>query len=383
MATPVTPSSPDEFSIVDLFAGPGGLDVAAKQLRVPAIGLEWDEGACETRVAALLPTIAGDVRDYGPRSDRLKSANVLAGGPPCQTFTVAGHGSGRRALDQVLDFSHRLAGVDFAHPQRGTDSLSAIMEELSTLGDPRTGLVLEPLRWALQALADGNPYQAIVLEQVRAVLPVWKEYAEILRSRGYAVAEPEVLHTEEFGVPQTRSRAILIARWAGAGALLQGEPALPAPTHQRFRTGAAGQALDAQIALDGNQQRWVQMNAVVRRGQKFEVISNYGTGGNPKARGRRRSDEPSATVTGKISRNRIIAHDGQDLGRFHDGEAGQLQTFPADYPWRGKGIAQQIGNAVPPRLGVHVLAAALDLGDRARDAAIGRPITYAREVRAT
>ncbi|WP_370969652.1 hypothetical protein [Amycolatopsis sp. cg9] len=45
--------------------------------------------------------------------------------------------------------------------------------------------------------------------------------------------------------------------------------------------------------------------------------------------------------------------------RFTDGEAGRLQTFPPDYPWSGRGIAQQVGNAIPPRLAAHVLAAAL------------------------
>jgi site-specific DNA-cytosine methylase len=45
--------------------------------------------------------------------------------------------------------------------------------------------------------------------------------------------------------------------------------------------------------------------------------------------------------------------------RFTHAEAGQLQTFPADYPWSGADIAQQIGNAVPPRLAAAVLGAML------------------------
>ncbi|MFE6098424.1 DNA cytosine methyltransferase [Streptomyces laurentii] len=318
--------------IVDLFAGPGGLDVAARALGYEVTGIEYDQDACETRTKAGLSTLQGDVRDFGPH--KFPSATVLAGGPPCQTFTVAGHGAGRRALDEVIEFVQRMAG--------GED----VRSKLSELDDERTGLVLEPLRWALEALRDGHPYEAIVLEQVPAVLPVWQEYATALKAHGYSVAEPEVLNTEQFGVPQTRRRAILVAR-------LGTEAKLPEPTYRVYRKGVPrGQG-------DPNQTEWVPMSKVLDRPTRFEVISNYGTGGDPKTRGRRTSDEPAFTVTGKVSRNRVVAMDGTELPRFSNKEAGLLQTFPADYPWSGRAIAQQIGNAIPPLLGEAVLRAAL------------------------
>ncbi|MCZ9336799.1 DNA cytosine methyltransferase, partial [Streptomyces sp. TRM76130] len=98
--------SPARFRIVDLFAGPGGLDVAADALGHEVTGIEWDAGACETRKAAGLDTFMGDVRKY--RAAFFPRAEVLTGGPPCQTFTVAGHGAGRRALDKVLQHVERL-----------------------------------------------------------------------------------------------------------------------------------------------------------------------------------------------------------------------------------------------------------------------------------
>ncbi|KAA0087218.1 DNA cytosine methyltransferase [Mycolicibacterium sp. P9-64] len=318
--------------IIDLFAGPGGLDVAATWLEIPVMGIEWDPNACATRRRAGLHSIEGDVRNYGPAD--FPEANVLTGGPPCQTFTVAGSGSGTQALDQVIEQAEGMA----RHAGDGVPRCR--------FDDDRTGLVLEPLRWALLALEADKPFQAIVLEQVPAVLPIWHAYANILRRYGYGV-DVGVLRAEEFGVPQTRRRAILIAR------RVDGKVSLPLPTHQAYRRGAVEQS-----ALD--LRPWVSMGQALERKARFTVISNYGSGGDPRNRGQRRSDEPSATITGKVMRNRLRLATG-DEDRFSHHEAGRLQTFPYDYPWSGSDIGQQIGNAIPPRLAVHVLARALKL----------------------
>lgn len=216
--------------------------------------------------------------------------------------------------------------------------------------DERTRLVLQPLRWILRKLKAEQPYDVIVLEQVPAVLPIWEALAEVLRSLKckYKV-DFGVLHTEQFGVPQTRRRAILIAN-------LNRDVKLPTPTHQRYRKDVAPIE-----GVPGFPKPWVSMaDALPKRGG-FKVTSNYGTGGDPKARGERESHLPAFTVTGKVSRNRLSG-DGISLGshdRFTIQEMGALQTFPADFPWWEIDAAQQIGNAIPPRLATHVLAAAL------------------------
>ena len=318
--------------IIDLFAGPGGLDVGATWLGIPTTGIELDENAYATRDAAGLTSVLGDVRDFGPQD--FPDATLLAGGPPCQTFTVAGSGTGRRALDEVVRQVHRL--------ERSLDA----EHDPAAFADERTSLILEPLRWVLTALWIGNPFHAIVLEQVQAALPVWEAYRGVLERCGYRV-DTGVLRTEEYGVPQTRRRAILIARQGDV------DVSLPSPTHVQFRKGAPKQT---ELGL----KTWISMGEALRLGSAFDVISNYGSGGDPRNRGRRHSSEPAATITGKVTRNRL-EHANGESSRLSHRQAGILQTFPRDYPWAGKGIGQQIGNAIPPRLAVHVLAAALGI----------------------
>ncbi|GGK97071.1 DNA cytosine methyltransferase [Nocardia jinanensis] len=325
------PTTEEYADTVDLFAGPGGLDVAARWLGREVYGLEWDADACRTREAAGFNFERHDVRDLGPES--FPAATMLTGGPPCQTFTVAGNGAGRSALDTVLGF---IAAMAAGNP---------VQRDLAKLDDERTGLVLEPLRWALEAAALGRPFRNIVLEQVPAVLPVWEAMAEVLRDKMQYQVVTRVLHTEMYGVPQTRRRAVLIAS-------LDGPRAIPRPTHRSYRKAGLRPADDWRLP------RWKTMaDALPHRPRPFEVISNYGTGGDPKLRGVRNADQPSATVTGKISRNKVVTDGGSD--RFQDWEAGRLQSFPTDFPWSGGAVAQQIGNAVPPLFGLHVLSAAL------------------------
>lgn len=304
-------------NVIELFAGPGGIGCATESLGLTSAGIEWDVNAVATRVAAGLATVHGDVRNYGPAD--FPDANTLVGGPPCQTFTVAGSGTGRVVLDDIL------AAVKKMGAREAVDA--------AVFGDERTGLVLEPLRWILEALDTGRPYRAVVLEQVQQVQQVWNAYAEILRAEGYDVATG-VLRTEQYGLPQTRRRAVLVAR-------LGAPVALPAPTHRAYRKGVP------QHEGDPNLLPWMSMGESLNRAEPFTVISNYGTGGDPRNRGRRSSSEPAATVTGKISRFRIVDAVGNEQPRFTHSEAGQLQGFPADWPWTGNDIGQQIGNACP------------------------------------
>ncbi|MFD3425565.1 DNA cytosine methyltransferase [Nocardia fluminea] len=326
------PGAPgSDIKMVDLFAGPGGLDVAAQWLGIPTIGIESSSEACATRSEAGLPTDQADVRDRDP--DFYPGAKFLAGGPPCQTYSVAGSGAGRDRLHQV----HRLIG------KMHREGYEAVRAELATMRDARTALVLEPLRWILAAEKAGSPYEAVVLEQVPTVLPLWLEYRTVLRAMGYS-ADAKVFCAEEYGVPQTRRRAILIA-------VKDRELVWPVASHQRYVRG--------QHPVGRKPLPWVSMAQALERKDEFEVVSNYGSGGRSEARGRRRYDEPAYTVTGKVSRNRFVDLKDNYIGHVSIEDAARLQTFPRRFPWSGRDLSQQVGNAIPPRLAAHVLSAAI------------------------
>ncbi|MEW2402329.1 DNA cytosine methyltransferase [Streptomyces sp. NPDC046862] len=380
--------------IVDLFAGPGGLDIAAEVLKVPTIGVEWEKSTRATRKAAgLRTTEVRDVAKVNPLDPEVVSARVLTGGPPCQTYSVAGNREGHKALEEVKDLAEHVgASQSVKALEDAWSEVNRRAEELSW-ADERTGLVLQPLRWIVEKKLKAEPYEVVVLEQVPTVLPVWEKYRDILRALDYD-ADCDILHTEEYGVPQTRRRAVLIARYRGSTG--QGLD-FPRLTHQRYRKGAkrltAQEPETPNNALQQNslfdpprrprrREPWVSMSDVLKdtRSTDFVVRSNYGSGGDPKKRGLRTSDQPAATVTGKVRRNKVYDLKGFDangepeLGpeqeRFTLREAGLLQTFPAAYPWRGTDVAQQIGNAIPPLLALHVLCTALGLDEEREQRAI-------------
>jgi DNA (cytosine-5)-methyltransferase 1 len=310
---------------ISLFAGAGGLEHLVDGR---TLGIESWPAVCATRKAAGLATLEADVRDTGPAD--FPTAKHLRGGPPCQTFSVTGNGKGRKALDAVKTAAWLLA------------ARAPIMSQVAALDDERTGLVLEPLRWTLAAIDRGRPYETIVLEQVRQALPVWEVFARILRREGYGV-ETGVLKAEQFGVPQTRRRAVLIAR--------HGRPAqLPQPTHNAYQPG-----MPQHYATLSIMKPWVSMGDALPHRGPFTAVSNYGTGGDPRNRGRRTSAEPAFTVTGKVNRTRLVDADGNDLPRFTPAEAGALQGFPLDHPWSGRDVWQQIGNCVPRQLAAAIL----------------------------
>jgi DNA (cytosine-5)-methyltransferase 1 len=143
-------------------------------------------------------------------------ALLLIASPPCQAFSMAGKGEGRRAIDAYLAAIAKIW-------ERGWDAWKdgGVKDLDEASGDPRGHLVLEPLRWAMALTPD-----AIALEQVEPVLPVWEAIADVLRKMEYSVWTG-IVSAEQYGVPQTRRRAILLASRVK-------QVSRPKATHQRW-----------------------------------------------------------------------------------------------------------------------------------------------------
>lgn len=398
-------------SIVDLFAGPGGWDLAAHRLGLSPLGIEWDDAACATRKAAGLSTVKANVatavvehggmslEEHGARRYHHWPAWTVEGliaSPPCQAWSMAGKGGGRRDQEHVIACLGEIAA--------GNDTRA---EHASQCEDERSMLVVEPLRWALALEPEW-----IALEQVPPVLGLWTMVAQVLETRGWR-CWAGVLEAERYGVPQTRERAVLMAHRGGAV-----HP--PRPTHQRY---VFGEPQRHDVTLEGEVLPWVSMaQALGWDGAAYRLARGEGM---LERHGERRAvpmNEPTPTQTSKARTAEwvpthydrrqqtdgtpvrlisvgepapTIASQGLAKGRdvwvherpatsvmgdarvFQPGghhtpgaqsenavrvtveQAATLQTFPPDYPWQGSRTKQfeQIGNAVPPLLAEHILSA--------------------------
>ena len=221
---------------LDLFAGPGGWDEAARVLGMAPVGIELDAAACATRAAAGHLTIRADVAAF-PVDQLARRVRGLIGSPPCTTFSAAGDHAGNALLELLAALiSDQFAGCNSRLNCRAnmTDTLAASDWKAELDADERAAkiklavfsasLVAEPARVIYACRPEW-----VTLEQVPAVLPLWQVYAAELRRMGYS-AWCGKLNAADYGVPQTRERAVLIASRVR-------QVARPEPTHYDTRKG--------------------------------------------------------------------------------------------------------------------------------------------------
>ncbi len=238
--------------ILDLFAGPGGWSHALTAIGARDIGLEWDEWACKTRAVAGQLTIRTDVARYPTWIFSGRILGLIAS-PPCQAWSMAGKRLG--LVDQPL--VHQ-AVADLAV---GRDTREQL---LGACADERSLLAAEPMRY-LHALNTVGEPEWVVMEEVPDVLPLWRQYAAILRTWGFSVWTG-ILNAADYGVPQTRKRAILLASRVRVA-----EP--PPPTHAK--------AAEPESLFGPGRARWVSMAEALGWGATDRPVPTVCAGGGP------------------------------------------------------------------------------------------------------
>jgi len=310
---------------VDLFSGAGGLSLGLHMAGWDVIAaVEFDKWACETyrRNFPSSEVLCEDIRDVD--LTRFAGVDLVAGGPPCQPFSVAGKQLARsdprdmipqfvRALEVLRPPAFLMENVAGLMTARHREYTKAVIRELSALG-----------------------------YQVRA----------------------SVLDAASVGVPQHRRRVFFVGAMGRT-------PVFPEPTHG---PDAALPYVTTRQALEGVPEDEPNRAGVSYARTPIMRPSPY-AGMITNGKGRPLSpDAPSKTIPATAGGNRTHILDPagvlleyhrhlkaggtprtgwvEGVRRLTVRESARLQSFPDSFVFAGPRSRQysQVGNAIPPLL---------------------------------
>jgi DNA (cytosine-5)-methyltransferase 1 len=309
--------------MIDLCCGAGGWSALLDPRLHHVTGFDNNTDARHTHQASGHPALHADLAHYPPWNAKVDG---LVASPPCQGYSVAGLRAGR--------------------------------------DDPRSGLVGLISDWTFST----HP-QWVLAEQVEDALPAFRREAAKLSLLDYRTWVG-VLRSEQYGVPQTRTRAVLMAH-------KDVKPTPPPPTHSRYYPhtptrmdeGVLPWVTLAQALEWEGEVGWARKNdrpdGHTHRQRDIQPVERPAVTLTGKARSWVHK-RPSPTVVGSFQPQIIAKPDYRMTVRRQDQEgsvqvepwqAGILQGFPPTYPWQGSRTSkfQQIGNAIPPPLAMALL----------------------------
>jgi DNA (cytosine-5)-methyltransferase 1 len=282
---------------IDLFAGIGGIRLALQSAGGHCVfSSEWDPAAARRYERYFGESPHGDIRSIDERD--VPPHDILAGGLPCQAFSVLGSQKGFRDTRGTLFFE-----VERILKHRRPRAL--LLENVRNLVHHNRGLTLRVIQTQLDVL-------------------------------GYTV-EHRVLNALDFGLPQKRERVIIVGyrgkvpfRWPEANAVPR----------------SLAEILEPDDAVDSAHFVSEQVRASVQRrltGKKVPAepwICHENKAGNISPR------PYSCALRAGASYNYLLVHGRR---RLTPRENLRLQGFPEDFPSDGppSHIRKQCGNSVP------------------------------------
>ena len=346
------------YRILDLFSGAGGLSKGMEMVDgfETKVATDFNKPALETFKYNFpkAEIIQGDILDIGIKRSIEKAAkrnkvNMIIGGPPCQGFSNKG--------------------------------------KMLGLKDPRNYLFLE----YLDVVKDVQP-QVFVIENVKTMLSAaggffLEEIKSHVVSLGYNMVYG-VLTASDFGVPQRRQRAIIIA-------FKKGQPYLPKPDNnvkvtvrdaisdlsylksgegsfeQEYRYSPKS---DYQILMRKHSTKLFNHQATAHsasalyklslippeKGKEYLPVELRGKQLFKTTWGRLKWNSQSPTIDTRFDTPSNGTNSHPYLNRaITPREAARIQSFPDYFIFLGKKtyITKQIGNAVPPLMGKAVAKA--------------------------
>lgn len=330
--------------VLEGFAGPGGLSESARMVGLAdVLGIEWSADACATAEAAGHRRLRSDIRLLDP--DDYEAEGWLSA-PPCQTFNSAGKGTGRDDNQTMVD---AIPAMGHSFTDARADRLREFQSFTADLvTDERTALVLETLEFAICL----PKVRWLVAEQVPQVRGIWMEMAaELAAFHRFSYCAVVTLRADDFGAATRRSRVFFVAT-RGYTPDLSGLPLrgwwecsrFGGPPEERSPNRMSPFPLVSMAAALG----WSAGVTVNTRGERKTA------GGNEFS-----ADRPALSLTGNGARTWYRTDLGSVDGRIESWQAGVLQGFPKDYPWRGTRTSQfqQAADSVPPLMGAAVIGA--------------------------
>lgn len=335
---------PKKISIAEMYSGPGGLALGAKNAKVSSGGqtygfmhkwvTDYDKDTCDTfkeNFGAQQPIdiICSDIREV--KIEALEHADGFMFGFPCNDFSLVGETRGLNGKFGPL-YSYGVRYIASANP------LFFLAENVGGLSSANSGKAMDII---LNELTNAGDF-------------------------GYNVTN-HLYKFEDYGVPQARHRYVFIGIRKDLDKFFQ----VPKPSFIKTTVSEAfANPIGASVA---NNEYTRQSTNVIERLKHIKPGQNAWTADLPthlqlNVKGAKLSqiykrlepNKPSYTVTGSGGGGTHIYHWKENRG-LTNRERARLQTFPDDFVFKGgkESVRRQVGMAVPPLAAEIILTAVL------------------------